>query len=114
MISEGFEAFSNDEVQRAYQAALQAQLGNQTAVDKYEWTAETVSKYIGNPDDGGAMSQPHVYQAAARSECRAPAVHGSHCLQPCSGWLALHGCWRLAAACNSAKLRSEFSDRSNL
>jgi hypothetical protein len=64
MISEGFEAFSNDEVQRAHQAALQAQLGNQTAIDKYEstWTLKTVSKYIGNPDDGGAMSQPHVFQ----------------------------------------------------
>jgi hypothetical protein len=61
MISESFEPFSNDEVQSAYQAALQAQLGNQTAVAKYEWTSKTVSNYIGNPDDGGAMSQPHVY-----------------------------------------------------
>jgi hypothetical protein len=36
MISEGFEPFSDDEVQSAYRAALQAQLGNQTAVAKYE------------------------------------------------------------------------------
>eukprot|EP01047_Picozoa_sp_COSAG01_P078869 COSAG01_NODE_14739_length_1416_cov_2.679575_1_plen_91_part_10 len=50
-------------------------------------------------------------QAVAGSIGPAAAVHGSHCLQPCSGWLAVHGCW-LAAACNSAKLRSEFSDRS--
>jgi hypothetical protein len=25
-----------------------------------------------------------------------PPVHGSHCLQPCSGWLAVHGCWLAA------------------
>jgi hypothetical protein len=64
MISEGFAPFSDDEVQSAYRAALQAQLGNGTAIDKYEsvWTLKTVSKYIGNPDDGGAMSQQHVYQ----------------------------------------------------
>jgi hypothetical protein len=62
MISKGFEPFSDDEVQRAHQAALQAQLDNGTAVAIYEWTAKTVSDYIGNPDDGGAMSQLHVYQ----------------------------------------------------
>lgn len=62
MISEGLEPFSDDEVQRAYQAALRAQSGNQTAVARHEWwTFKALSKYIGNPDDGGAMSQAHVY-----------------------------------------------------
>ena len=45
---------------------------------------------------GSAINKPFG-QAAAGSECGAAAVHGSHCLQPCSGWLALHGCW--LAAC---------------
>jgi hypothetical protein len=36
-------------------------------------------------------------QAVAGSIGGVAAVHGSHCLQPCSGWLAVHGCW--LAAC---------------
>ena len=56
MIESNFEPFSLEEVLRAHEDVVRAQTGNATS--KYspaEWT-----KYIGNPDDGGAMSQGHV------------------------------------------------------
>ena len=56
MIESSFEPFSIEEVRRAHEDAVRAQTGNATS--KYspaEWR-----KYIGNPDDGGAMSQGHV------------------------------------------------------
>jgi hypothetical protein len=61
MESEGFEPFTTAEVLSAHKSALEAQLTNQTASNKEEWNANTASNYIGNPDDGGAMSQAHVY-----------------------------------------------------
>ena len=52
----GHPAFTADEVQRAHADAASAI----TTDASQERTAEEASAYIGNPEDGGAMSQAHV------------------------------------------------------
>ena len=54
----GYEPFSLEEVRRAHDDAVRAQTGNAT----WKYSPTQWTKYIGNPDDGGAMSQGHIHK----------------------------------------------------
>ena len=59
-MSEGHDPFTASEVTQAHELAVSACLKNAAAKNAREWSIETVTGFIGNPEDGGAMSQNHL------------------------------------------------------